>query len=375
MITRTLISATLALFFTFSYSSAQGIEEETGFKYVKGNYLFDSGRYDEAIQIYNDIIKGNPDFEEVLVYRGRAKYALGAYKGAKKDGLAHIELHGLSKEVCLLMGQAELGVGNPMIAISYLDYALLKDKEDPEIFLYRGNAFFELEDDQNACTDWHRAIRMGSDRARRQADRFCQRVTVKIDDTPIEEKEEVMMTDDDEETLDDNEVLSSGSASEEPEVIMIDEGGVTPPIIVEEDEEVIGGVTIDTEVTDQGVIIVKEDPREEPPVLVIKKEPVDDTVVIKEIDEDLDIKVYAGIGNRELKTVPDMLVLSDKAGQVVVDICVDRSGNVKSASLNRNESTIGSAGLISLALRKSREFKFDRARKSEQCGKLAFVIK
>ena len=118
-----------------------------------------------------------------------------------------------------------------------------------------------------------------------------------------------------------------------------------------------------------------EEEADEPEVIEVKVDPIDQTVEILEIDEDLDIKVYAGIGNRIVRNVPDILILSDNAGQVVVDICIDKSGNVKSATLNRDDSTIGSAGLISLSLRKAREFKFDRARKSEQCGKIAFMIK
>ncbi len=397
MRTRTLFITMFIAFFSIGSINGQ-VEEETGFKYVKGNYLFDSGRFDEAIQIYNDILKGDPAYEDALIYRARAKYALGAYKGAKKDGLAYIQYNGLNEDVCLIMGKAELGLGNPLVAISYLDYVLMVNRQNIDGLLFRGDAYFEIEDDVQACTDWHKAIKLGSGRAEQQANSYCQRVAIPIDDEPAtsEDEEDYSHTDDgNDDTLDDGEVLSSGNVDDdeldEDEVLSSgtsDESndsssseGTNADDTKEESpmrpEEVImigedGPISNNGEVISSGTQTTSDDePKEE----VIPVDPVDDTVEVLDIDDDLDIKIYGGVGNRRVRNVPDILVLADKEGQVVVDICIDRSGNVKSASLNRNESTIGSAGLISLSLRKAREFKFDRSRKSEQCGKIAFVIK
>ena len=384
MTARTFLNTILILLAAVVFTQAQEVENEVGFKYVKGNYLFDSGRFDEAIQIYNDILKGEPSYEDALIYRARAKYALGANKGAKKDALAYISYNGLNEDVCLIMGKAELGIGNALVAISYLDYAIMKNADNAEALLFRGNAYFEIEDDVKACTDWHKALLRGSDRARQQADSYCQRVAIPIEDKPKEEVIEV--TDNEDDVLDDGEVLSTGSLEEET----MDEDEITGEVSNDDDspmkqEEVImvgenGPITNpdegEEEVISTGTMLEdEEDEEDEPEVVEVKVEPVDQSIEILEIDEDLDIKVYAGIGNRRLKNVPDILILSDNAGQVVVDICVDKSGNVKSATLNRDDSTIGSAGLISLSLRKAREFKFDRSRKSEQCGKIAFMIK
>lgn len=385
MTTRTLFSFFMSMFLLASISSAQTVEEETGFKYVKGNYLFDSGRFDEAIQIYNDIVKGDPSYEEVLIFRARAKYALGAYKGAKRDGLAFIELNGLNEEVCLVMGKSELGLGNPMVAISYLDYSILKNRNNAEALLFRGNAFFEIEDDVAACTDWHKAKRLGSDRASDQADSYCKRIAIPIEDEAVPEREEeVIVADDgDDSTLDEGEVLSSGTRErdeyedddENEDVLTGDEVLSTDNMDEEntEDETETPSTDEDDYIFDSGSDNLDEEFPEEDPIF--DDEPLDIAVEIIEIDEDLDIKIYDGVGSREVREIPDILILSDKAGQVVVDICIDQSGNVSNASLNRKKSTVGSAGLISLALRKSREFKFSRSRDKEQCGKIAFLLK
>ncbi len=351
----------IAVFITNSGILAQAIEEEVGFKYVKGNYLFDSGRYDEAIQIYNDIIKSDPSFKDVLIYRANAKYALGAYKGAKKDGMDYVQLNGLNEEVCLILGKAELGLNNPMAAVSYFDFTIMKNKENVDALLYRGNSFFELEDDVKACTDWHKALRLGSDLAKRQANKYCQRVAIPIDEEPKEKIVEVANQGDEMETqnTDNEEVLSVGHQNED---IENSENSTFPTmddvIMIGQDSVYYGDSNSNT---------VEEE--------VIVPVPMDDTVELMEIDEDLDIKIFGGIGSRKVKEIPEILILSDTEGQVVVDICIDKSGNVISASMNRDESTISSAGLISLALRKSRDFRFERSRESEQCGKLAFLIK
>ncbi len=352
---------------------AQALEEETGFKYVKGNYLFDNGRFDEAIQIYNDIVKGSPDFEEVLIYRARAKYALAAYKGAKKDGLKYIELNGLNEEVCLVMGKAELGLGNPRVAITYLDYCISQNKSNSDALLFRGNAFFEIEDDVAACTDWHKAKRLGSDRAEQNTRTYCKRVAIPIED---EAKREERVEDNGDDVLDDGEVISSRTEEEsDDDVISGDEVLSTDDL--EESDDPVEDDPVDSTSEDDYIFENSDDdldaefPEEEP----VFDEPLDIVVEIVEIDEDLDIKLYDGIGSRKVREVPDILILSDKAGQVVVDVCVDESGNVSNATLNRKQSTVGSAGLISLALRKSREFKFERKRNGEQCGKIAFLIK
>lgn len=372
MKTGTLFLIFLTTLFIKGQVDAQSVEEETGFKYVKGNYLFDSGRYDEAIQVYNEIVQDDPSYKSVLVYRARAKYALGASKGAKRDGLAFIELNGLTEEVCLIMGKAEFGLGNPMVSMSYLDFALYRNPVNEEALLFRGNVFFDLEDDVAACTDWHKAKRLGSDKASQQATLYCKRVAIPIDDIEViheesDKKEEGKI-------LSSDEVLSSEDVEENDSAEDSILGG--DEVLSSETNDDLPTETANTNeddyIYDSGQDLDEEFPEEVP---VFDDEPLDIVVEIIEIDDDLDIKIYDGVGSREVREIPDILILSDKAGQVVVDICIDQSGNVVSASLNRKKSTVGSAGLISLALRKSREFKFARSREREQCGKIAFLIK
>lgn len=48
-----------------SVLQAQVLDEETGFIFVKAEYLFETGRYDEAITQYNAVIAKDPKYKNV----------------------------------------------------------------------------------------------------------------------------------------------------------------------------------------------------------------------------------------------------------------------------------------------------------------------
>ncbi|MBP6447889.1 MAG: hypothetical protein KA341_13880, partial [Saprospiraceae bacterium] len=47
----------------FSSLIGQALDEETGFIYVKAEYLLETGRYDEAVTNYNLVITKNPGYK------------------------------------------------------------------------------------------------------------------------------------------------------------------------------------------------------------------------------------------------------------------------------------------------------------------------
>jgi len=93
------------------------------------------------------------------------------------------------------------------------------------------------------------------------------------------------------------------------------------------------------------------------------------------IDEDLSVIIGNGLGKRKLDSNPDIFMLSNESGKVVIDICVNNQGKVTSAELNKAQSDILKPGLTSLAIRKSKEFQFFTSFRDEQCGFLIYMIK
>ena len=71
---------------------------------------------------------------------------------------------------------------------------------------------------------------------------------------------------------------------------------------------------------------------------------------------------------------PNILILSDTDGTVSVDICVNKRGKVESAEFNSKLSTIATKSLVSLAIRKAKDFWFESNDYKEQCGVIMFKI-
>ena len=102
----------------------------------------------------------------------------------------------------------------------------------------------------------------------------------------------------------------------------------------------------------------------------------DNTLNEIEIDEDLTLIIRGqGLGKRKVLDQPNILILSDEDGTVSIDICVNKRGKVESAEFNSKLSTIAKKSLVSLAIRKSKDFWFEKNDYKEQCGVIMFKIK
>ncbi len=58
-------------------------------------------------------------------------------------------------------------------AIGLFDKQISLMPEMPEVFLYRGNAKFVLDDIRGACADWRKALELGSKEAVKYARKYC----------------------------------------------------------------------------------------------------------------------------------------------------------------------------------------------------------
>jgi hypothetical protein len=94
------------------------------------------------------------------------------------------------------------------------------------------------------------------------------------------------------------------------------------------------------------------------------------------IDEDLSITIYGqGLGKRKILEKPSILILSEEDGIVAVEFCVNENGKVEFAEFNSQKSTISKKSLVSLAIRKSKEFWFEKSDYPKQCGYMLFEVK
>jgi len=334
-------------FLCIKNSIAQGgIDEEIGFKFVKGEYLFDTGRFEDCIIEYNQVIANNPSYKNALIKRAMAKYALAAYKGAKLDAIQFIELKGINAEVAAILGKIESSMGNDDAAINSLTASISLDPSESSIFELRAGLFEKNQMLLKACQDYEAAAKLGSAMSLQKVKMLCggsnvtktprtnPQIPEKPKDTvytpPLSEGQAPTNADDS---------LNSPTKSDDTEVEQ-DES--------EEEQEV-------------------DDPT------IPKEDNFKSTIVI---DDELTIEYYGQeLGRRKITETPSILILADEDGTVCVDVCVNSNGKVLKAEFNPRLSSIAKKSLVSLAIRKAQEFTFEKSMYNSQCGYMVFKIK
>jgi len=335
-ITIFLLSITSAVF-------SQSLEEDLSILYMKANVLFDSGRYDESVRMYNRILGDDDSYAAAYFMRGKAKYELGAYRGTKKDILEYIDQNGVTKEVIKLMSKVEFNLENFKAAKNYVKTALELDPYDAEQYKIGGDIERELGNDNEACEMWYSASELGDSKSKTLLEKNCG-IYMRMK----------------KENRNRNQRPSSSS----------DNRRQTDEVTEDRNSEDIGEDTYGDENDDRRR--ENDDRRNEGQTNV--EAPDRDAMQEIEIDEELSIVIGNGLGKRKIENQPDIFMLADESGRVVIDVCVDGRGKVESAKLNKDQTSLHKAGLVSLALRKSKEFSFFPSFRSEQCGQFIFMI-
>ena len=352
----------LTLFSTNIFS--QALDEEIGFIYVKAEYLFETGRFEEAITQYNQVIAKNPTYKAALINRGKSKYQLAVYRGAKIDAIQFMELKGITAESAALLGRAFSSLSDVNAAINSLSAAIAIDNQNPSYYEWRA-AVYETDDKiLKACQDYEAAMNLGSQTAELKSRSLCGVSKTR----PVAQ----------------NRIQNSlPPDSQLPEEISNNSQTNTSTSTIPENRP--------TEVTNNpSVVIDNGQNRSDTPTftdtshIMDNNDPIIEDNLPKEddfansfvIDEDLTIEISGQeLGRRKIKETPSILILADESGRVTVNICVNKAGVVTKAEFNASLSTIAKKSLVSLALRKAKEFEFMPGQYDLQCGFMVFKVK
>ena len=355
-----ILSFVLLLSFSYNASGQKGFEEELGFIFTKAKYLLDTERYENAIKELNNLIKKDPEFNDALLHRARAKYEVGAFAGAKKDLSNYIGYKGISADVVRLSADIEHAMDNKEAALNSISTAIALDSDPVKLLEKRAGLYYDLEMDDEACKDWAKAAKMGSMKARRLSSKNCD----DYKKTDFEEKKKGNKRDRIEETEEKKEEKVEDVVIHRPDSKKDDDRGQDDRNNEEEEESDEENRNDDSEEVDTSEQDYEDDLPEE-----------DNTVKTIEVDEDLTLQIYGeGLGRRSILNQPNILILSDEDGKVVLNVCVNRNGKVISADFDPSKSTITKESLVSLASRKVKEFWWEKSRKKEQCGYIVFDI-
>lgn len=109
------------------------------------------------------------------------------------------------------------------------------------------------------------------------------------------------------------------------------------------------------------------------------KEPVIETAKVESpnYSDKINDKVEAdhNFAGRTFAKPPVVKGMHSKSGTVVVKMCIDKKGNIKTAKFTQKGSTTIEKDLRSKALRAVRKVKFSPSTQKEQCGTITFVFK
>ena len=377
---RFLLALALCLF-SIALAKAQNLDEEVGFNYIKAKYLLDTERYEDAIVEFTKIIKEEKEYKDALLLRAQAKYAMAAYQGTKKDVLLYAATKGLTGMAATLLGKSDYKMGRTEAAINSLSVAVIFNKEDAQIPEFLGNLYEDSDQMLKACEYWQKASKMGSSKARIKAKKVCGYM------------EETTKAEPSDTRVDDSETQNQERTEETPEEVKVMKDESTS--IGDHKDDSLNKPTKDRVLKkrverkgDDQASDVSEEPTqedeqgskdEEEPVREAESEKMpeeDNTPNEIEIDEDLTLVIRGqGLGKRKVLDQPNILILSDNDGIVSIDICVNKRGKVESAEFNSKLSTIAKKSLVSLAIRKSKDFWFEKSDFKEQCGVIMFKIK
>ncbi len=325
--------STLILLLGLTTLNAQSLDEELGFIYVKADYLLETNRYEEAIQEFNKIVEKDPTYKDALFKRAKAKYSIGAFKGTKKDLLQAFDVVGITPESVRLYGKTLKNLDQDEAATTTLATADMLE----------GRSSYPQKN-ENSNTD--------------------------TAEEPNEEKGELEKLEDKlSSILDDLLPELKGNENEESTKGEGEEGGNSE---TSGDSDRESGGWTDIEINKDGDAETSDNNEDRP---TQKKEEVN-MVAVNEIfvDSDLTIIVKDGLGARKITNQPNILILSDASGEVVVDVIVSGRGKVLDAEFNKDASTISAPSLISLAVRKSKEFEFASSGMDEMTGTFVFKI-
>lgn len=347
-----LIIVFFILLFLTNNGQAQSLDEETGFIYVKAEYLYETGRYDEAIAQYNLVVAKDASYKDALIHRGMCKFAMGAYKGAKMDAMHYIELKGISSSAAALLGRSFAATNELDAAVNSFSAAIGVEKKF-EYYEWRAEVYEKQQKPLNACGDYEMAVTLGSQAANNKLNLLCGGSKIKPKSPPIKNPQT---------SQEDSEVPNNTPSNQENNGQQTNNGTNNPndntPVVDNNTQR-------DSTVIDDSEPVVDEN---------LPKN--DDSVNNLVIDDDLTIEISGQeLGIRKINEIPSILILADENGQVTVNICVNRQGVVTNAEFNGSRSTIAKKSLVSLALRKAKEFEFALGKYDVQCGTMVFNIK
>ena len=125
--------------------------------------LANNHQYQQALEVYNEFIKENPDNLDILLARGRVYAWMGNYKKAETDLLSVTQRNPDYGDAWSALGHLYLWWSKPIKAVDALSFCINLIPDNPELFISRAKAHLASNDLQLAENDLEKAHTLGGD--------------------------------------------------------------------------------------------------------------------------------------------------------------------------------------------------------------------
>uniref|UniRef100_A0A0D6R5N2 Suppressor of RPS4-RLD 1 n=1 Tax=Araucaria cunninghamii TaxID=56994 RepID=A0A0D6R5N2_ARACU len=129
----------------------------------RGIAQVNEGNYDQAIAIFNQILRDNPASPEALIGRGTAYAFQRKLETAISDFSKAIQSNPTTGEAWKRRGQARAALGDSVEAVKDLRRALEFDPKSSDILHERGMVFFKSKDYEDAVEDLSACVQLDKD--------------------------------------------------------------------------------------------------------------------------------------------------------------------------------------------------------------------
>lgn len=148
------------LFFVFALTigalTAQSLRDQLN----EGVKLSSEGKYNEAIDVFSEILKQQPNSATVLTRRGMAYYNTGNYNNASLDFAKATSVNAENHVAWYFLGRIDLDRKSYQSAINSFDKAISFNANSSEYVLQRGIAQYQREKYDAARSDFDQAVRL-----------------------------------------------------------------------------------------------------------------------------------------------------------------------------------------------------------------------
>jgi serine/threonine-protein kinase len=148
--------------------------------YYRGYAQAALSRYRNAIEDYSRALELKPDYAEAYYNRGAAKAELDNFEAGMQDFQTALEKKPDLENGKINIALSKLGMKQYQAAIDGLT-EIIEERADnlARAYFYRGEAYYELKQKDQACSDWRKAANLKHEQAIENTNNFCDSETGK----------------------------------------------------------------------------------------------------------------------------------------------------------------------------------------------------